>query len=242
MIHQPLFFPWLPYIARVALCDTVVFLDDVPFRKGYYQNRTRMRDGKNRFRLVTVPVTFHNGKKIKDVQFAPEFSRQMIKIWKGIENNYSSANFFQPYRDLTQDFFNECLVSANSNILNLNLSSIRFTIGLLGRKLPRTLLSSELNIKSKNRTNRLIEICDTVGIKNVLNGWGGSSRNSVHTHTNLIENNIRMFKFSNKKANNHLFGSISNEGVSTIHWIFIKGTDFVNQTIDNFNNTIESVI
>lgn len=128
---------------------------------------------------------------------------------------------------------------SNSNISTLNVSSIVFTLKLLGRKTPRIILSSKLPIRSHERTDRLIEICNLVGIKNVLNGWGGSSEDSVHTHQKLESTRIKMYKM---KKNTHNGNNIYNEGVSAIHWIFMKGSEFVNTAIDDFENAIERVV
>jgi hypothetical protein len=44
MIHQPHFFPWPPYMARVVLSEIFVVLDDLSYRKVYYQNCTKLID------------------------------------------------------------------------------------------------------------------------------------------------------------------------------------------------------
>lgn len=61
-IHQPNYFPWLGYFAKISQADVFVFLDDCQFSKGGYTNRVKIRDG-----WLTVPVHVHLGDKINEV-------------------------------------------------------------------------------------------------------------------------------------------------------------------------------
>ncbi|RRD46157.1 WbqC family protein [Tessaracoccus sp. OH4464_COT-324] len=54
-IHQPNFAPWTGYFDKMARSDVFVLLDTVPFTKGGYQNRVRIK-GPNGPQWLTVPV------------------------------------------------------------------------------------------------------------------------------------------------------------------------------------------
>src|ERR1043165_5716491 len=65
-IHQPNYFPWLGYFAKMARSDAFVFLDDVQYSKNSYINRVQIK-GKE---WLTVPVSHHLGDPINRVQCA----------------------------------------------------------------------------------------------------------------------------------------------------------------------------
>jgi WbqC-like protein family len=57
-IHQPNYFPWLGFFAKMNQADTFVFLDTVQFSKGSYTNRCRVYDARSgEARWMTVPVS-----------------------------------------------------------------------------------------------------------------------------------------------------------------------------------------
>ena len=41
-IHQPEHIPWLQYFEKMKLADHFIFLDDVQYRKSYFQNRNQI--------------------------------------------------------------------------------------------------------------------------------------------------------------------------------------------------------
>ncbi|MDR7579336.1 MAG: WbqC family protein, partial [Armatimonadota bacterium] len=41
-IHQPHYLPWLRYMAKAALADVFVLLDDAQYTKNGWQNRNRI--------------------------------------------------------------------------------------------------------------------------------------------------------------------------------------------------------
>ena len=54
-IHQPNYFPWLGYFAKLASCDCFVLLDNVQFPRLSYCNRVQVRDV-SVARWLSVPV------------------------------------------------------------------------------------------------------------------------------------------------------------------------------------------
>lgn len=70
--HAPNFCPWFPYFYKMAMCDKFVILKYVQFRKGGYENRYTLANGK----VITSPVThgldmikikrYHTGESLFD--------------------------------------------------------------------------------------------------------------------------------------------------------------------------------
>ena len=54
-IHQPNFAPWTGYFDKMTRADVFVLLDTVPFTKGGFQNRVKVK-GPNGPQWLTVPV------------------------------------------------------------------------------------------------------------------------------------------------------------------------------------------
>ena len=67
-IHQPEHFPYLGYFQKMADADIFVFLDNVNYRKNYFQNRNRFLNKNGVEEWFTIPVPKDSVKKhIKDV-------------------------------------------------------------------------------------------------------------------------------------------------------------------------------
>ena len=54
-IHQPNFVPWTGYFDKMVRADVFVLLDTVPFTKGGFQNRVKVK-GHDGPQWLTVPV------------------------------------------------------------------------------------------------------------------------------------------------------------------------------------------
>ena len=67
-IHQPEHFPYLGYFQKMADADAFVLLDNVNYRKNYFQNRNRFMNKNGVEEWFTIPVPKDSVKmNIKDV-------------------------------------------------------------------------------------------------------------------------------------------------------------------------------
>ena len=66
-IHQPNFLPWEGYFWKILRSDIFVILDNVPFSKGSYTNRTKLLVGPHRAKWLTLPVSSHHDTRINEV-------------------------------------------------------------------------------------------------------------------------------------------------------------------------------
>ena len=91
-IHQPQYFPWLPYYSKILKSDLFVFLDDVQYQKNGLHNRNELKNSNGRFWL-TVPVSVSLGDKLFEVKIINYGWRN--KHIKSITMNYSKAINFK---------------------------------------------------------------------------------------------------------------------------------------------------
>ena len=55
-IHQPEFIPWLGFLDKASLADTIVLLDNVQYRHKYFQNRNKIKDINGKDIWLNIPI------------------------------------------------------------------------------------------------------------------------------------------------------------------------------------------
>ena len=97
-IHQPEHFPYMGFFQKAQVADLLIILDNVKFRKNYFQNRNKIKNLNGHDEWITVPV----GKKassrnIKDVKVS-EDRYWKLKVLKKIKNNlnFDASYFYEP--------------------------------------------------------------------------------------------------------------------------------------------------
>ncbi len=70
-IQQPEHLPWLGFFNKMLICDEYVFLDDVQFKKKYFENRNKIRTNQKE-QWIIVPVRT-KGKYLQRI-------RELIKL------------------------------------------------------------------------------------------------------------------------------------------------------------------
>lgn len=166
-IHQPEHLPWLGFFNKLASSDIFILLDNVPFRKNYFQNRNRIRT-KEGWIWLTVPILTKDkfGQKINEVMIDNSLNWQR-KHLLSIEQNYGRALYFDEYKDFFLQLYNRDW----QRLVELNTELIRCLSSSLGIK-TRIIEASSLNI-SGSSTDLLLAICKEVGAKIYISGRFG---------------------------------------------------------------------
>lgn len=152
-IHQPEHFPYLGFFSKMANSDLFVILDDVKFRKNYFQNRNRFINKAGAEEWFTVPVQKKDiSKNINEVRTSPEL-RWRKKLLKQLQMNFRE--------DLSDIYSGDKLVS-------INLKSIEYCRQKLNITTP-LVLSSNLEV-SGSGTEKLVNICRACNAKSYLSG------------------------------------------------------------------------
>jgi hypothetical protein len=150
-IHQPETFPWLGFFNKMMLADEYIILDNVQFRKNYFQNRNQFLTKQGSI-FLSIPIDFKNYKLIKDIRIKND-NKWQKKHLNTIKQNYSKSSYFKNYIGFFEDLYSkdfELLVDFNMEIIDYirNLFNIKNTL----------IKASSLNV-SGNSTELLLDIC-----------------------------------------------------------------------------------
>ena len=117
-IHQPEHLPWLGFFHKINMADVYVVLDNVQYRRRYFQNRNKIRT-KNGWQWITIPLEKENrgALLIKDAVIFNDNLNWKRKNIESIYYNYCKT----PYFKYIWDEFNAIYSADYSNLLDLNL-------------------------------------------------------------------------------------------------------------------------
>lgn len=163
-IHQPQFLPWLGYLDKIDRADLFVVLDTVQYTKNEWQNRNRIRTAQG-WQWLTVPVLHRFGQRLNEVRINQQVDWH-AKHLRALEIHYGQAahleEFLEGLRNLYRDPW--------ERLAALNLAVLRWLLEAFGITTP-VRLASEMTLR-EDPTDRLIDICHTVGATRYLAGAG----------------------------------------------------------------------
>lgn len=160
-IHQPHYLPWLRYMAKAALADVFVLLDDVQYTKNGWQNRNRIKTA-NGWAYLTVPVHAHVTDRIVDVRVAD--GRWRAQHWKSLQAAYGRAPYFRAHAAFFEGFY----ATSWERLVELNVASLEYLRSALGVRTPFVRASS-LGVGGEG-TERLVRMCKELGATVYLSG------------------------------------------------------------------------
>ncbi len=165
-IHQPQYLPWLGYLDKIDKADVFVILDNVQFKKNEWQNRNRIKTAQG-CQWITVPVLYRFPEKINEVRInnKENWGRKHLQAFI---TNYSKSPCYENYISFFEDIF-----SRNwEHLVDINVEIIKFLISTLDLK-TRLVMASDLELREEP-TERLIDICKTLGSQKYLAGKDGN--------------------------------------------------------------------
>ncbi|MBI3090246.1 MAG: WbqC family protein [Candidatus Tectomicrobia bacterium] len=168
-IHQPEYLPWLGFLEKAWQADLLVLLDTVPFSKGGFQNRNRIRTAQG-WSWLTVPVLTRGGfgQLIREVPIDNRASpRWREKTWRSIEQAYARAPYFPASAAALADIY----AASWERLAALNFCLIRVLFAAFGLRTRLALASAE-GLAGRKET-LLLDICRRFGATTYLSGVGG---------------------------------------------------------------------
>tara|TARA_R100000353_G_scaffold94315_1_gene69178 strand:- start:544 stop:1146 length:603 start_codon:yes stop_codon:yes gene_type:complete len=181
-IHQPEHFPYMGFFQKMAGVDLFIVLDDVKYRKNYFQNRNKFVNSTGTEEWFTVPVLKKCiNKNINEVLVSPD-RRWRKKIIKQLSLNFKV--------DLGE-------VYQKDNLLDINMMSIEYSREKLGITTPM-MFSSEIGAKGSS-SEKLANLCNLVGAKTYISGPSGRD----YLDTSLFDDYGIKIEFFEPQVNNY---------------------------------------
>ena len=184
-IHQAENLPWLGYFYKIFLSDCFVILDEVQFKKNYFENRNRIHT-KQGLKYVTIPVGMkgHTQKKFCEIEIVDRWKKKYIAT---LEHNYKRAPF---YRDLI-DLIELLRIIETRYLFDINIELIKKINSLLEID-TKIILSSEIGVNGK-KTELLILILKSIGAKKYIVGKSGLDYMNLEL---FKKNNIKLLSYA----------------------------------------------
>lgn len=166
VIMQPTYLPWVGYFDLIKRSNVFVFLNDVQFSKQSWQVKNKIySQGKEL--LLTVPI-----KKTKLATTIDQIIIDQSKPWKkkhlkSIYYSYIKSEYFKEVYPIVE----QLLLQENNSLAEFNMEIIKtISSKLFGQK--EFIDSRSIEINSKDKLDRIVQICKKVNAKQYLSPAG----------------------------------------------------------------------
>jgi len=167
-IQQPEHLPWLGFFDKMTKSDYFVYLDNVQFKKRYFENRNRIRTERGS-QWITVPVLtkdcYHQ--KINEVIIDNEQDWRR-KYLNTIRHAYAKARYLGEYIDELE----KIIQRGFERLVDLNLALIEWGREKLEIRTP-TILASQIREYKEKGSDLILAMCKDLGAKVYISGPDG---------------------------------------------------------------------
>lgn len=165
-IQQPEHLPWLGFFNKMMLVDEFIYLDNVQFKKRYFENRNKIKT-QSGWDWLNVPVKTKGlyTQKINEVEIDNSQSWQR-KYLNKIRSHYSKSDFFEEVFNPLQ----EIVKQDYEKLVALNISLINFIREYLEIITPAIFAS---DVAKSKGSDLILQICLKRGAKTYLSGPDG---------------------------------------------------------------------
>ncbi len=172
-IIQPNYIPWKGYFDLIAKSEKFVILDDVQYTNRDWRNRNQIKTPMG-LSWLTIPVLYkgNSEKKIYEMQ-CKNIDWQENHL-EQLRRNYKKSLYFDETYLFLENLYSN--IKTNS-LLEINIFFLKEISRLLGIN-TKFIISSELNVTSKEKSNRILEICKILDAN--LYNTGESSKNYLN--------------------------------------------------------------
>lgn len=166
-IQQPECFPWLGFFDKMTNCDIFVLLDNVQFKKRYFENRNKIRT-KDGWQWITIPAKVKGKYKqrINKVEIDNSINWQK-KILGTLIFNYKKAKYYNEYFNI----FKENILKNQLKLIDFNLNFINLFKEILKIN-TKLILVSSLNINEEG-SDLILKISKKLGAEIYISGPDG---------------------------------------------------------------------
>ncbi len=167
-IHQPEHLPWAGLLNKISQVDCYVILDNVQFRKNYFQNRNKVC-GNDELVWATLPLRKYTHSALINEILINKTDKLYQKWFRVISTCYSSFPFYSEIFPKIEECFN----TKNDKLVDVNIEIIKFMLEYLDIK-TCLIKSSDLQLsESHDATDVNLNICKCLNATQYLSGPSG---------------------------------------------------------------------
>lgn len=166
VISQPMYFPWVGFMAQMALADVLIWLDDAQFSKGSFTNRVQVRYGQTT-KWMTIPLVRDSSfPRIMDLGLPDEqgFLAHRALLSQSLRG--------RPYGQQALKLFDAVMVS--SSMVGRLVASAEVPAERWGVLPARRLRSSEMDVEGAS-WKRVLSLVQAVGGTRYVTGHGAAA-------------------------------------------------------------------
>lgn len=169
-IQQPEHLPWLGFFDKMRKCDKYIFLDNVQFKKRYFENRNKIRT-RDSWQWVSVPVITKGRytQKINEVMIdnSMNWTRRHLG---SLKTSYAKAPYFKDIFHSLEDI----LTGEHTHLSELNVALINYLKECSGIDTPG-IKASDLISSEVTGSDLIMELCLEAGADTYLSGPDGKN-------------------------------------------------------------------
>ena len=165
-IHQPNFFPWAGYFAKIIQADTFIFLDHVQLSRGTWTNRVKLLIS-GEAKWATAAVKHGSSSTAINEAVLDTGVPWKRKLLASLDASYRKAPFYAR----TMDVVRPLIEQAENNLARFNISAILRLADEIGVARDKFLTSSHLDARDAS-TRLLIELIRAADGDTYLCGGG----------------------------------------------------------------------
>jgi hypothetical protein len=159
-----MYFPWVGFMAQMALADVMIWLDDVQFSKGSFTNRVQVKTPTGR-NWMSVPLV-GKGNRVLIRDLATTDNTTPIRHKALLRNTLGKAAYG---KEMLQAF--EAAWTPQAPLVDTLIQSAEVMADAIGLPLRRTLRASEMNIAGSG-SERVLALVKSVGGDKYITGHG----------------------------------------------------------------------
>lgn len=214
VIHQPDFMPWLGFLERWKHADHLIILDDAQFlKRGWHHRDKLILNNKEVWYGLPLQQKGSYQKQINEMLLLDDVNWKK-KLLKSIQLSYGKYPSFNEYYTWFEELLNhqfQFLSEINLHILDELKRIFKIKAGYtLSSNTPSELTSTE----------RLVELCQTVGTTHYVTGMGSKE----YLDESLFAKSLIEVQWHHPQSNQFYPQALANEmGLSSLHFLLKYG-------------------
>jgi hypothetical protein len=190
---QPTYMPWCGYFNLINSVDHFVFLDDVKLEKSNWHVRNRIKSSNGEV-MLTISVNLPNGRTHTMINQAQlDFKKPwQKKHLKSLYTNYKKSEYF----DSIYAFIEPLILNEHTSLSTFTIDIIKSIAAKLDINTPFS-LASQMPSSEKTKDERLVDICNSLGVNHYLSPLGSAQYLEKHTPGGAIVQHGLLLDYQN---------------------------------------------